>query len=138
MLHLLKRAVLVHRGERKAVAILFLHYFLVSAAVIAGKSARDALFLSHFGKSALPAMYAANAVVITAAMALVSRLSARFTTRRVSTGSLAVFAASLALLGMALNGYTIAALYVWMELIGAIVILQAWNLAGNAFDPRQA
>src|SRR5689334_16228708 len=136
MLQLLTRALVVHRGERKVVAILVLHYFLVSAAVIAGKSARDALFLSHFGKSALPAMYVANAVVITAAMAVVSRLSRRFTTRAISTGSLAIFAASLALLAAALNGYTIAALYVWMELIGAIVILQAWNLAGNAFDPR--
>ncbi len=57
-------------GERAATAVLLLHYFLVSAAVIAGKSARDVLFRSHSEKSVFPLMSLANAVVITAAMAL--------------------------------------------------------------------
>ena len=79
-----------------------------------------------------------TAIIITAAMSVVSLVSKRLTTRAITTGCLAVFAASLALLSAALNGYTIAAFYVWMELIGAIVIMQAWTLVGNAFDPRQA
>src|SRR5947208_7538122 len=103
MLHLLRRAVLVHKGERKVVAILFLHYFLVSAAVIAGKAARDALFLSHYGKSALPLMYVANAIVIAAAVAVFSRLARRSTPRAISTASLAVFAASLGPISLILH-----------------------------------
>ena len=78
ILQLLARAVPVQEGERAVVGILFVHYFLVAAAVIAGKSARDALFLSHYSKSVLPLMYLANAVVITAAMSLLSRISRRF------------------------------------------------------------
>src|SRR5438309_2424673 len=138
MLRLFERVVPFHKGEGPAVAILFLHYFLVSAAVIAGKAARDALFLSHYGKSALPLMYVANAIVIAVAVVIFSRLSKRTTPRAISTATLAVFAASLGPISMSLNGCTIAALYIWMELIGAIALMQAWILVGNAFDPRQA
>ena len=134
----MRRVIPFHKGERAAVATLFLHYFLVSAAVIAGKSARDALFLSHFGKSVLPLMYMANAVVITAAMALLARLSKRSATRETTTASLVVFAAALIVVRFRLNGFTIAALYVLMEVIGAVVLMQAWIMVGNAFDPRQA
>src|SRR3954469_17214340 len=91
MLRLLGRVIPIHKGEGPAVAILFLHYFLVSAAVIAGKSARDALFLSHFSKSVLPLMYIANAVIITSAIALLSRISKRSATRDTTTGTLIVF-----------------------------------------------
>src|SRR4051794_9843296 len=138
MLRLLRRVIPIHKGEGPAVAILFLHYFLVSAAVIAGKSARDALFLSHFSKSVLPLMYIANAVVITAAMALLSRISKRCATRETTTGTLIVFAASLLALRLRLNGFAIATLYVWMEVVGAVLLMQAWIMVGIAFDPRQA
>jgi ATP/ADP translocase len=138
MLRLLKRVAPLHQEERAAVATLFLHYFLVSASVIAGKSARDALFLSHFSKSVLPLMYVANAVIITAAMALLSRISRRFGTREVATGSLVVFAVSLLAILFRLTGFVIAALYIWMEVIGAVALMQAWIMVGNAFDPRQA
>ena len=138
MLHLLQRIVPLRKGERAAVSILFMHYFLVSASVIAGKAARDALFLSHFSKSVLPLMYVANALVITAAMALLSRISKRSATREVTTGCLLVFAASLLAVRFRLDGFMIAGLYVWMEVIGAVVMMQAWIMVGNAFDPRQA
>src|SRR4051812_2779083 len=138
MFRLLERVVPFRKGEGPAVAILFLHYFLVSAAVIAGKSARDALFLSHFSKSVLPLMYIANAVIITSAIALLSRISKRSATRDTTTGTLIIFAASLLALRLRLNGVEIAALYVWMEVVGAVVLMHAWTMVGIAFDPRQA
>src|SRR4051794_36794158 len=138
MLRLLRRVIPIHKGEGPAVAILFLHYFLVSAAVIAGKAARDALFLSHFNKSILPLMYVANAIVIAATMALLSRISKLSGTREVATGSLVLFAGSLLAVRFRLNGVVIAALYVWVEVIGAVVLMQAWIMVGNAFNPRQA
>ena len=52
----------VDEGERLPVIVLFSHLFLVSAAVIGGKAARDAFFLSQYGKSILPLMYLLNAV----------------------------------------------------------------------------
>jgi hypothetical protein len=138
MPRLWQRVIPFHKGERAAVAILFSHYFLVSAAVIAGKSARDALFLSHFSKSVLPLMYIANALVITTAMALVARISKRSGTRQTATGTLVAFAVSLMAIRLRLNGVMIAVLYVWIEVIGAVILMQAWIIVGSAFDPRQA
>src|SRR3982751_2040522 len=64
--------------EYYPVGVLFTHYFLVSAAVIAGKAARDAFFLTRYDKSLLPLMYLINAVCIALVMAGFSRFSKRF------------------------------------------------------------
>ena len=128
----------IEPAEARPVAILFAHYFLVSAAVIAGKSARDAFFLSRYDKSVLPLMYLANAAGVTFAMWVLSKLSARFSTRANVTGALVCFSISLLLLQLHMEGWAIPVLYVWMEIIGSVILLQAWMITGNAFDPRQA
>jgi hypothetical protein len=128
----------VHEGEGAAVGVLFLHYFLVSAAVIAGKAARDAYFLTYFTKSVLPLMYLADAVVITAAMAALARFSKKASTGVVTTATLIVFSASLFLVGVGMTRWMVVVFYIWMEVIGSVVILHAWLLVGNAFDPQQA
>ena len=125
-------------AERLAVSVLFTHYLLVSAAVIAGKSARDAFFLTKYDKSILPLMYLANAVCVALAMAMFSRLSKRFSTGVGAAVTGAFFAVTLLLIELNLDGWMVGVLYVWMEVIGTVVILQSWLLTGEAFDPRQA
>src|SRR3954468_6927316 len=128
----------VHGGERLPVVVLFVHLLLVSAAVIGGKAARDAFFLSRYGKSILPLMYLLNAVSVAVAMAAFSRVINRLRPATGSVVTLGFFVVTLLLLELRLDGWMIGVLYVWMEVIGAVVILHAWLLTGNAFDPRQA
>ena len=124
--------------ERQAVGVLFAHYLLVSAAVIAGKSARDAFFLTRYDKSLLPLMYLANALCVAVAMAAFARLGKRVGTARSAALTAGFFSVTLLLIELNLEGWMVGVLYVWMEVIGAVVILQSWLLTGNAFDPRQA
>ncbi len=128
----------VEEGERLPVIVLFSHLFLVSAAVIGGKAARDAFFLSQYGKSILPLMYLLNAVAVALVMAAFSRVIKRFSAAVGSVATLGFFVVTLLLLELKLDGWMVGVLYVWMEVIGAVVILHAWLLTGNAFDPRQA
>jgi CRP-like cAMP-binding protein/ATP/ADP translocase len=138
MLNSLARIFPVLPGERQCVYVLFTHYFLVSAAVIAGKSARDAFFLTRYDKSILPLMYLANAVCVALAMAAFSRLIKRVNPGAGAVLTSCVCAGTLFLIELNLDGWMVGVLYVWMEVIGAVVILQSWMLTGNAFDPRQA
>ena len=128
----------IRSGEGGRVAFLCLHYFLISAAIIAGKAARDGFFLSRYDKSLLPLMLLANAGGVSLAVALFSRLSKRLSTRAATLVTLASFAASLLLLEAHLEGWAIPVLYVWVEVIASITVLQAWLLAADVFDPRQA
>ena len=125
-------------GEYLSVGVLFAHYFLVSAAVIAGKAARDAFFLTRYDKSLLPLMYLINAVCIALVMAGFSRFSRRFSPGTGAAVAAGFFAITLVLIELRLDGWMVAVLYVWMEVIGSVVIVQSWLLTGNAFDPRQA
>lgn len=128
----------VYAEERLPVIVLFTHLLLVSAAVIGGKAARDAFFLSRYGKSILPLMYLLNAVAVALVMAAFSRVIRRFRPAIGSVATLGFFVITLLLMELRLDGWMIGVLYVWMEVIGAVVILHAWLLTGNAFDPRQA
>jgi hypothetical protein len=134
----LKQSIAVPKAQRFPVLVLFLHYFLISAAVIAGKSARDAFFLSEFPKTALPAMYFANAVCVALAMAAFTYVSKKFSPGVATASTLGFFSITVLLIDLVLSHWMMAVLYVWMEVIGAVVVLQAWILTGNAFDPRQA
>ena len=134
----LSRHLRIRSGETGRVAFLALHYFLIGAAIIAGKSARDGFFLSRYDKSLLPLMLLANAGGVSLAVALFSRLSKRRSTRVATLVTLVSFAASLLLLEAHLEGWAIPVLYVWVEVIASIMVLQTWMLAADVFDPRQA
>ncbi|HZH04523.1 MAG TPA: hypothetical protein VEY30_12125, partial [Myxococcaceae bacterium] len=54
----------VRAGERKLTFALFLHSFFAVGFVTAGRSARDALFLSHFGSAQLFWMYLTSAAAV--------------------------------------------------------------------------
>src|SRR4051794_23149199 len=125
-------------SEYVPVGVLLTHYFLVSAAVIAGKAARDAFFLTRYDKSLLPLMYLANAVCVALVMAVFSRFGKRLRPGTSAAVAAGFFSITLILIELRLEGWMIAVLYVWMEVIGTVVIVQSWLLTGNAFDPRQA
>lgn len=124
--------------ERRKVSLLLIHYVWVVAVTIAGKSVRDAYFLSRYDKSVLPLMAVAAAIVIAIAIAFFTRVERRYRSNVLVPLGCFVFAASLAALHFRLEGWTIPVLYVWMEVINVISVLQFWLLAAELLDPRQA
>ena len=67
LLRILEMLLPVRRGERQLTAALFLHSLFAVGSFLTGRSVRDALFLAHAERSALPLMYVASAVAVTAA-----------------------------------------------------------------------
>ena len=118
--------------------LLALHNVSVIAVTIAGKSVRDGYFLSRFNKSALPLMMCAIAVAVAIAARLYKNLGSKVRSEVLLPGTALVFAASLSLIHLKLEGWTIPLLYVWMEVITVITVLQFWLLASDVFDSRQA
>ena len=118
--------------------LLALHNISVIAVTIAGKSVRDGYFLSRFDKSALPLMMCAIAVAVAIAIPLYKYVGSKYRPELLLPGTALVFAVSLAVIHLKLEGWTIPLLYVWMEVITVITVLQFWLLASDVFDVRQA
>lgn len=134
----LKRVINVRPDERTRTLVLFLQYFLVVFVTIAGKSARDTLFLSRFDRSFLPLMFAACAVAVASAAALYSHFGRRLSSRALFNGLNILALAGLLAVKFHLDGLSIPILYIWMEIIIAILSLSFWLTASEIFDPRQA
>ena len=128
----------VRPDERGRALLLALHNVSVIAVTIAGKSVRDAYFLSRFDKSALPLMVCAVAVAVALAVPLYGKVASRYRSEVLLPGTALTFAASLFLISFKLEGWTIPLLYLWMEVITVIAALQFWLLASDVLDPRQA
>lgn len=128
----------VRPEERTRVALLLVHYVWVVAVTIAGKSVRDTYFLTRYDRSVLPLMAVAAAIAVAVAVALFTRVGRRLSSNVLVPAGCVVFAATLALLHFRLEGPAIPVLYVWMEVINVITVLQFWLLAAELIDPRQA
>lgn len=106
---------------------------------VAGKAARDALFLSSFKVEDLPAMMAASAVVSLFAALWLSRLMVSYTPAKVvpplfavsGAGLLAEWAVSFVAPRIAAVG-----LYLHTALFGAVMISAFWSLINETFAPH--
>lgn len=118
---------------------------LTSAALVAqqvaGKAARDALFLSTFRPNSLPFVMAAGAVLSLAAVVWLSRLMARHSPARVLPVVLAVSSCGLALeWGVGLVSSPVAAVLVYLHTaaFSPVTISTFWLLINERFDPHAA
>jgi len=115
--------------------------FAMIANHAAGRSVRDALFLSEFDVSSLPRMFVASAIVALGAMLLLTRVIARQ-----GPGPLVqvgFFASSILLLllwrvAVTSPGAAAIALYFLLAITGSVVISWFWALVTERFDPRTA
>jgi len=147
----------INKEERKPVLILFIQFFSVVATSITGSSARDAFFLNLFDRSYLPLMFVAIAITMVIVINFYKRITDGRDIIQVITVSGAIFAGSLLLIQLSLtrlfsiytqNGaeaisalpekWIIPVLFILMEVIVSLSILQFWMLAGEIFDARQA
>ena len=128
----------IRTKEIHLVVILLLMFFGISAASITGSAVRDAIFLVKFDKSYLPIMYTVIAIVMTIMIEGYKRLISDKDQLSLVTFSGIIFASSLLVFYYNLNGWMIPLLYIWIEVITILMILQFWMLAGKLLNTRQA
>ena len=124
--------------ERKPTILAFLMFFSIVAATITGSSARDTFFLTDYDRTLLPLMFAIIAVVIVATITLYNRIASGKDLGHIITITSVIFIVTLAGIQLNLKGIMIPVLYVWVEVIISISVLQFWLLAGEIFNARQA
>jgi len=135
---LLKKLFKINQGEGLPTLILFFHFFAYVAISITGTAARDAYFLNMVDKKYLPLMFLAIAIVLSIVIEIYSRLSKNRDLSTIVTGTGIIFIATLLAIQKHLEGWVIPFLYVWKDVIDAIIITQFWLIASQVFDPRQA
>jgi len=138
---LLQDAIPVRQGERGLTALLFLHSFCAVGAFVTGRSARDALLLGAGGSSRLPWLILAGALGVSLMGLAYSPISARFRRDRLAIGGASfgtlVYAGAYLVESRAGSSFQ-GALYVLVEILGALALLQFWTLVNELFDARSA
>ena len=129
--------------ELAPVGALTAHSVCVVGFFMVGRSARDAIFLERAPSSWLPWMYLASALAVTLVGLAYGRIADRFRRDRLAAataaGMAALTLAAWALLAAGQLGlWLVVALYLLIEIAGALVVLQLWMLANDAYNPREA
>jgi AAA family ATP:ADP antiporter len=127
--------------EQRLTFLLFLHGFFAVGAFVAGRAGRDALFLAHGGVKSLAWMYIASAVSVGLCGLTYSSIAAHVRHDRATSISAALFAALFAIAwGFERSGnpWIYSPLYVLVEVMGALSVMQFWTLANELFNAREA
>ena len=142
MIRGLERLLNLRPGEFSRGFLLCVYLFLVISSYVAGKAARDALFLGHF--STIQLAYADMGVAGLAGfvIALYIRISRMVSLRNLLVGSL-LFFSSNALLFWWLSLYypepwLFLTLYIWMGIFGVLAPAQVWTLGSTVLTTREA
>lgn len=139
----LEAAFRIRPGEARLVGLMFAYLLAVVSTFIIGRTVRDTLFLHRVSLEALPLMYVAVAAAVSIAAYGYSRVANRLRRDRLVVRTLGTFfVVTLGFYGLILarvpGDWPYAALYVAVEIIGALSMIQFWTLAGDVFNSRQA
>ena len=115
----------------------FFSFCIVAVGMIA-KTARDAYFLSRFEKSILPLMFLAVAVIIAPTLTYYTKLTNKFSPRKLFIIMSSIFTVSFILIQPFISGFIIPVVYIWGEIVVAISLMQFWGFASSSFEPQQA
>ena len=131
----------VRRGEGRLTLALFLHSFFAVGAFLTGRTVRDALFLQYGDKNQLAWMYVFSAFAVTAAGLAYGRLAIRVRRDKMAVGTATLFAVTFSAFWFAEKthpAWVYTALYIYVEVMGALALVQFWTLANELFNAREA
>jgi len=114
---------------------------LIIAHQVAGKAARDALFLAHFEVTRLPMAMAGASVLAAAGGILSGRLLQRHAPVRVLPVAFGVSGLSLALTALLLPtkpAFAAVLVFLQMTVAGPLLISGFWSVLSESFDPHAA
>jgi HEAT repeat protein/MFS family permease len=139
----LRQSLNLDARELAPVAALSAHSVCVVGSFMVGRSARDAIFLERAPSTWLPWMYLASALAVTLVGLAYGRYADRFRRDRIAAASAAGLAGLVLIAwGLLASGqvglWLVVALYILIEIAGALVVLQLWMLANDAYNPREA
>ncbi|HUJ24412.1 MAG TPA: Npt1/Npt2 family nucleotide transporter [Myxococcales bacterium] len=137
----------IRPGEQRRVALMAAYAANAIGAVVVGRSVRDALYLSAKASTGAAAKGLAGMYVYSSiAIVLVSWLYARVADKA-NRGALNAASALMcgafcagfwALLRMSSAPVIYAALYIFVEAMGSLVVIQFWTMANDVFHAREA
>src|SRR5512140_109099 len=131
----------VRSGEGRLTLALSLHSLCAVGAFVAGRSVRDALFLAHADRSMLAWMYVGSAVAVAATGVLYNPIAARARRDKITVWTALLFAGLFVALWRLEQGgqsWVYPALYIYVEVMGALVLVQFWTLCNEVFNAREA
>jgi AAA family ATP:ADP antiporter len=117
---------------------------LVGGVIITGQMAGRALFLSALPREAIPYKYMLPPLALMLATAVYAHVTATWRRDRVISGFCLVAAAGAVAFRVHLGGagrgdlVTLCALFVFLEIVGSLAVLQFWTFASDIFDTREA
>ncbi|MEO7133756.1 MAG: Npt1/Npt2 family nucleotide transporter [Vicinamibacterales bacterium] len=144
MLRIAEQALGLNGKELRRAFPIFTYLFLIMAASVASKAARDALFLDRYRAVDLPYVDIAIAVLVGLAASLYIWVGHRTNLRNLQVGSLVFFAlTSLAFwLWAAIasdeSGTLFIIIYVWVGVFSVLAPSQVWTLANYVLTTREA
>lgn len=139
----LDRALKVRPGEKSRVGLMALYAANAIGAVVVGRTVRDTLFLTSgtYTKDDLPVMYILNSIAVALLSWGYSRFADRARRDRLNSGVAAGWAVVMLGFFFVARQSTSAvapALYVAVEAMGALVVIQFWTFAQDVFTSREA
>jgi HEAT repeat protein len=137
----LARAFGLAEGEGGRALRLLGFVFSFSFALVTSKAAQSGLFLMSYPRSAIPWAFAASAVTLASAslgsVALAARLGPVGLVRTTLVGSIGLLLALRAALALEVPGAPFV-LYVIIEAMSGLLLIQGWSVVSEAADPRSA
>src|SRR5438552_5332114 len=132
----------IRPGEQRRVALMSLYAANAIGAVVVGHSVRDALYLSNRPARGLAGMYIWSSIAIVLVSWSYARIADRLPRGLLNAvsalGCAALGAAFWAVLTVTDAVWVYAALYVFVEAMGSLVVIQFWTLANEVFHAREA
>jgi ATP/ADP translocase/HEAT repeat protein len=131
----------VRREELSLTLFHFVYLLCAVGAFVLGRNVAAALFLSEYGSTSLPWMYVASATAVSLAAWSYARVTGRIRLDKLILATLVALALVLVGLRLAMVfGVPLVypALYVLVEVMGALVVIQFWSLANTLHDTREA
>jgi AAA family ATP:ADP antiporter len=131
----------VRQGERRLTLLLLFHNLFAVGAFTSGRTVRDALFLVHADRAQLPWMYVASAAAVALVGVVYGPLAGRLRRDRMAVASALLFAGLYLVIWLAERSafpFVYHLLYVYVEVMGALTLVQFWTLANDLFHAREA
>ncbi len=127
----------INEGELKPSFILFIHSFFLVAVIITSKTARDSYFLSRYDKNLLPLMYVITAIIMWKGIGLIQSSFKNTPLIKQNYYLHSFFALGTLLFTLFNQGIFVPILYLWVEIITALMGMKFWELATSIFNSRQ-
>ena len=127
----------IKKEELKPSIILFFHSFFLVSVIITSKTARDSFFLSRFDKNLLPIMYILTALIMWKGVGYIQKVLKGNNLLQQNIILHTSFAFGTILFIFFNKGVFVPILYLWVEIVTALMGMKFWELATNIFNSRQ-